>query len=621
MLFVAAQAAGEKSSSIVSIEGRNYYVHRVEPGQTVYSLSKLYSIDEEELQTENPQIAEGLQVGQVLKVPVPEQKELKPRAAAKLFEQHIVNQGETAYNICKRYGIGVDMLVEDNPGVDPLVLSIGQTLNIRKNAMYKADEHAVNASMEEYSAAMSELDDSFVYHNVEKGETVYSLTKRYSLSEAEIARYNDIAAGIKIGQILKLPVVGRISQVDVYGYDRPHDNESVVLPPQGNVPDPYEIVGSGVVRDPRADDQINVAMFLPMKKGEDVSSNFVDFYRGALMGFQYVKSQGITTNLSLYNDMRSEAQIESIVGSTDFAATDLIIGPVYESEMEPVMRFATREGVPVVSPLGVVENINSNLLYQIYPLASTKYDKIRTLLSSDNNIIAVYAEHTDVEFERELSPLLPADCKRIDYVRKMSASSIERLLSRDKENVVVFFMSEESEIDEMLARISSIQSSLLARGARAPQIRVVATSRWQRFSNIDKSLYFKLRLTFVTPYYADKDNENVAAFDRQYIDTFGALPSLYAYRGYDVARLFAESYVGSTSGDDFSSDRKLNELGTQLLQTPYRFVHPLVSHTGEMRAAQIQHHENFSRPFGSLTHVNDQWALVLYQDDYTITVE
>ena len=614
LFFTAATpgaVASEISTSIVSIEGKNYYVHSVAPGETLYSLSKLYSVSEDELRSANPQVAEGLQAGQVLKIPAGETKTLNPRQQAKAFEQHTVNQGETAYSICKRYGIIIDQLVEDNEGINPLVLSIGQVLNIRKKAMGGSDEQAVDQSVKQYSESMNKVDGDFQYHNVEKGETLYSLQRHYNLTESQIAQYNDVSTGLKAGQILKLPV--RVTVIDAplpapadSGESKADGSAFPNVSPATAISETDSTLTADSaaltrdqVRPPRSISNINVAMILPLKGEKEVSPNFMDFYKGALTGFEKLKSQGISANVEVYNDTRIPGGINSIVSSPEFAKSDLIIGPVYESELGPVLEFARREGVPVVSPLGAVEAHRSNLIYQIAPGAETKYDKLRNVLYGDKNVIAVYAINKDAEFERDVKGLLPEDYKRLDFYRKMPPASIENLLESGRENVFVLFMAEQGEIEEMMAKISSIQSNLVARSAKNLSITVIGTSRWQRFNNFDRNLFFKLRLCFVTSYYADRSDPRVAAFDHKYISSFGSLPTLYSYRGYDVTRLFVEGYLSSLGADDFSSDAGLNKLGDDLLQMPYSFV----------------------QKGANSNHVNQEWGLVQYHDDYTITVQ
>ena len=67
---VQAQNQTQKSTSIVTIGGESYYVHTVKPGDTFYSLCKVYDTDEDSIRASNPHVADGLQAAQVIKIPV-----------------------------------------------------------------------------------------------------------------------------------------------------------------------------------------------------------------------------------------------------------------------------------------------------------------------------------------------------------------------------------------------------------------------------------------------------------------------------------------------------------------------------------------------------------------------
>ena len=65
----AAQAPGTRSSEVVSMAGTDYYLHRVAPGETVYSLSRLYGVAEERFYEDNPAVKEaGLKAGETVRV-------------------------------------------------------------------------------------------------------------------------------------------------------------------------------------------------------------------------------------------------------------------------------------------------------------------------------------------------------------------------------------------------------------------------------------------------------------------------------------------------------------------------------------------------------------------------
>jgi hypothetical protein len=109
-----------------------------------------------------------------------------------------------------------------------------------------------------------------------------------------------------------------------------------------------------------------------------------------------------------------------------------------------------------------------------------------------------------------------------------------------------------------------------------------------RFQNIDKELYFKLNVTYPTNYHADRSNDKVARFDELFLSKFNKLPSVFAYRGYEVAMLFI-SNMDTNLIDNLQMGRYV------YLQMPYKF--------DKTESGKI---------------VNNQWQLVRYKNDYTI---
>src|SRR5690606_16187492 len=59
-----------KSKKIEVIDGRKYYLHSVEKGQTLYAISKVYSVSVNDIVIENPEAIDGISQGQLLRIPV-----------------------------------------------------------------------------------------------------------------------------------------------------------------------------------------------------------------------------------------------------------------------------------------------------------------------------------------------------------------------------------------------------------------------------------------------------------------------------------------------------------------------------------------------------------------------
>ncbi len=104
---------------------------------------------------------------------------------------HQVKKGETAYSISKAYNITVEDLTRENP---PAVYGVneGQTLRIPVRLV-------TDAKPSQPVPAKREHDETkFIYHSLKPGETVYSLSKAYGVSEDEIVQSNP---GIDINKL------------------------------------------------------------------------------------------------------------------------------------------------------------------------------------------------------------------------------------------------------------------------------------------------------------------------------------------------------------------------------------------------------------------------------------
>ena len=588
----------EKSPVIVFINGKKYYVHTVKSGDTLYSIAKAYEVGENDIRECNPNVGDALRIDQTVKIPVPASALIKANAEKKRKKDYIVHKvkaGQTLYAIARDYNISVAQLREDNPSVNPQALSIGESLWIRRKAIGSSTEQQAQAEMVEYTDNLNKVtdDDGFDHHVVQPGETIYSLSRRYGITEAEFAKLNDVSQGLKAGAIIRLPKMKSAEKEEVA--------EVTNAPVQTTMT-------SEITFQKLSDSQdLNIALMLPMNINSKPNASYVEFYQGFLLGLDEIKKSGKgNTKLTVYNTAHDQLKVQQIVSSTMFEGTNLIIGPVYEDELNPVLQYAHKNTVPVVSPLANISAVQSPALYQLSPAPEKKYDKIGNLLDGGRDIYLIYASSNDKEFEQEIIKELHGrpysaynysftDQKSTFTPRNAEARAIESMddiLSGEKPCLFIVLANAETDVDRILGTISSSKVALTDRSESSAQYVVMGTSRWGRFNNIDHTSYFNNNVVMISTYHAKRDSKAVREFDSRYIDAYGALPSLYAYRGYDTAMIFCTGMRG---------DVEYNMLDKRYtpLQTTYKFVR---GNAGER-------------------YVNQEWVRVNYNSDYTITIE
>ena len=588
----------EKSPVIVFINGKKYYVHTVKSGDTLYSIAKAYEVGENDIRECNPSVGDGLRIDQTVKIPVPASALIKANAEKKRKKDYIVHKvkaGQTLYAIARDYNISVAQLREDNPSVNPQALSVGESLWIRRTAIGSSTEQQAQAEMAEYTNNLNKAtsDDGFDNHVVQPGETIYSLSRRYGITEAEFAQLNDVSQGLKAGAIIRIPKAKEVEQELVA------EAENTPAQTTLNTEITFQKLDNS--------QDLNIALMLPMNINSKPNASYVEFYQGFLLGLDEIKQSGNgNTKLTVYNTAHDQLKVQQIVGSTMFEGTNLIVGPVYEDELNPVLQYAHKNSVPVVSPLANISAVQSPALYQLSPAPEKKYEKIGNLLDGGRDIYLIYASSNDKEFEQEIIKELHgrpysaynysfADQKSTFTPRNAEARAIESMddiLKNEKPCLFIVLANAETDVDRILGTISSSKVALTDRSEPSAQYVVMGTSRWGRFNNIDHTSYFNNNVVMISTYHAKRDSKAVRDFDSRYIDAYGALPSLYAYRGYDTAMIFCAGMRG---------DIEYNMLDKRYtpLQTTYKFVR---GNAGER-------------------YVNQEWVRVNYNSDYTITIE
>lgn len=121
-----------KTRSSATIGGVRYYLHTVEKGQTLFAIAKFYGMDVNDVVIENPDAIDGIKPGQVLKIPFEKKKVNNASVDTSNYIIHKVEQGQTLYSISKQYGVDVEKLRLLNPELKD-GLKTGQSLKILSN--------------------------------------------------------------------------------------------------------------------------------------------------------------------------------------------------------------------------------------------------------------------------------------------------------------------------------------------------------------------------------------------------------------------------------------------------------------------------------------------------------
>ncbi|UOQ52062.1 LysM peptidoglycan-binding domain-containing protein [Hymenobacter cellulosivorans] len=128
----------------------------------------------------------------------------------KVIIKHRVAPGETLYGLSRRYKVPVDQIVEENPKLEGTLVT-GQIVLVPRNRVVMSTAGAAKktapAPATPAPAATAGLTTDArgnKVYKVEKGQTLFSIARRFNTTPATITRVNKLPdnAGVRIGQTL-----------------------------------------------------------------------------------------------------------------------------------------------------------------------------------------------------------------------------------------------------------------------------------------------------------------------------------------------------------------------------------------------------------------------------------
>lgn len=555
-------AKAEKTAS------RTATTHVVAAKETPYGLAKQYGITLADLENANPDIKNGLQIGQTLTIPgsksSPAPKELtkkeerkaerEEKREEKKAEKEAKNENktdgnvvyevvpkDTKYSISKRYGITVEELEKTNPTIKKDSLKIGQKLIIKANSE-KAVIVAKTETVKETPKQENPKGD-FTSYQVKPKETLYSLSRQFNLSQNGLVELNpELEKGVREGMILKVPVI--VEQVGVLpknfkdltkSISKKERKELVLLLPF-NV---SKIAGdtAGTVQS-----RLKKDGFLNMT---------LDFYSGALMAIDSAKTLGLNIEVKILDSQenKSSTSISSSFAQANLKKADIIVGPFYQTHAEKTAELLSSDNIPVISPLSKDATVIHSNLYQSMPTSDyLKMAMFDYLEQKNANILAVVdpKKGTSKKFIIENHPKV----RFASFTENggLNGDNLKNMLSKSQMNYVILETAN-------LWMIKSTITTLLAAKADY-QIQLVILEANDKLDSEEILVNSLAKLKMLYPA-VTRENETpeAAIFAKVYKKKNNIFPNQYATRGFDVTfdamlRLSQEKSFEETIYDD-----------------------------------------------------------------------
>ena len=532
LLWSCGQVIGQgtavtKSNDIVVIRGKSYYLHTVQPGQTLYSICKAYGANIDEVKSLNDKKDNALSLYEVLKVPYTDpfvQQDDK-------FYYHKVVKGETFYSIARLYKIKPKRLLKFNEGYaqnQPLAVGAVVKLPLAEIDLSVLGEEEIEASVgkkQEIRPERPVRNESV--KKVEEASVTDILQNALMQKNEKTDQEPEKETTTVIGATDKMEIPDYISEV-VMPVD-PFVKVALLLPFSAK---DYPVFVDTLVE--KMPVQISAR-----------SEQFISFYEGVLLAVDSLKNQGYKVNLKVFDTERSAEKMYTMVDEIDRFHPDLIIGPVYGSVYKALMDDLTNKNIPVIYPLS-----SRSEEFGVYPdfiqvnpsmkaLTVAMSDWLREEAEEANlvclNLTGNEVSHSDLEDIRLFKEYMHRIGSMNFYDWNTSAVPLDGLrlqLLPDRENIIILPTTKEAEVSKILPVLSALTDGY--------RITVVGFPEWQAFTSVDHETYFKLNTKIFTYSYVDNTTEPAKRFALKYRKYFYTEPNNLAYKAFDMSLYFIE---------------------------------------------------------------------------------
>ena len=576
---VRAQVEVEKSTEIVTISDKRYYMHHVKKGETLYSIARVYEVTQEEILKMNPEINElGLQADMVIGIPV-----VSPKPVPVAVK---VNPSETTS--------------ETTPETTP--------------------EAVPEVPLEDGD----EMGDGYIIHTVKEAERTRRLIRRWNVDSDEFHRLNPtVGSRVFVGQKVLIPCeTCKVQQ----------KTETVIIPDtvkiQVNVP-----VTDTVVEEPltgpyvlpkerpawchpsgeNRNREYQVALLVPLylndidridtskDKAEKTKNTrpmkFLQFYEGFMMAVDSLtENYGLRLNLTVIDVHENTATAQSAVTQLENHPVDLIIGPFFSKSFAVVQEYAAQHDIMVVNPLSERESVILDapnvvklkpsamaMAEELSDLIRIKYPKAKVTLVSEGNAADSVAVGdlesvldttvmTDVMMSNEemLELITRESIRRKMGKRVLSTLEVEgqifstRSLGERPDGEIYFENHFQhlsySDIESFKKELSSARENILVaygndivfatkilnsinKSTQKFPITLVGLPRWEKFDNLLVPNLLNMNAIYFDDNFVNYNDSLTLEFVDDFRAKYGSEPMDYAFEGFDVGWYFLNALM------------------------------------------------------------------------------
>lgn len=539
-------------------ENQSYFLHTIEKGQSLYSLSSMYGVSQADIIALNPGCEEKIYAGQTIRIP---QKQTAQQAET----FHTIQAGETLYKLTTVYNVSAKAICEANPGLSAENFRIGQVIRIpsaEELAQSAADTPQTGKGTENarqttdiQGPVQSRCKEM---HKVKRRETIFSVSREYGVSEQELINANpELKEGMKRGQLLCIPYPAAKTVT-------PQDNRTLIPPTD------RELFLANKEK-PEKISTVKAAILLPFLQDK----RMIEYYEGFLIAVDSLKRTGTSIDLYAYNCGEDRASLNAILSKDEMKDMHIIFGPSQTQHVKTLADFAKRHDIRMVIPFSSKEDevFNNPSIYQINTPQSYLYSEVYehfTRQFPDANVILLEATATEkdkTDFIKGLKLELGNKGIPVNTLpESATAESLKAVLRFDKENIFIPTSGSEVTLIKIVPQLT-----MLVKENPTVNVHLFGYPEWQTYTKNHLDSFFELDTYFYSSFYTNNMLPAAINFTNAYHKWYSKDMAVnypqYGMLGFDTGFFFLKGL--SKYGSEL--EKNLPRMALTPIQTGFKF--------------------------------------------------
>ena len=384
---------------------------------------------------------------------------------------------------------------------------------------------------------------SYQLHKVKQQETAFGIAKMYGISIADLEKMNpEIKQGLKTGMELKVyPAPVKRPNIKAVNSDSSSAQKIIAQIPEKENNSCNELSKKLQSR------KIQIALLLPfyLPAAEEINPKArigLDFYAGAKLALDSLKKEGFTISANVFDISNDSSSVDDILKNPSFAKSELIIGPLYSSAFIRIAEYAKKNNIPAVSPFSQSDALladKSNVI-KVTPDLISQAQHCGPELKKIHPNAHFYLVRNNNEKDKEIADAIKTSL----LVSGAIATESFHETTFSSVSDLLSILSESNE--NIIIFPSTVQIQVidfiarLSAGRIGKRITLVGLNDWNNYENIEFDHLNNLNFSFFTPSNSNFQTPAAQIFRSRLKKEFKGEPSFYTFQGFDVTYFFAK---------------------------------------------------------------------------------